>query len=302
MAMKHVRPDSPVATPSPIEPHPLRPADVERLRLDGHPRLAPEEAVALLVERPAGSCWIPATGEFILVTPWRHRSELATVHTFGAFANEDLLLHAAMTNVRDTGGAGFVVVDINETRQPSFYVRHGLHRIEDIVTYEHRRPARLASAAMELDLEFRRVESSDPGLLRDVLDLDHEAFPWFWWNSPEEFCAYLQYPGVEVWAGIRGGEVVAYSGSTLYRRWGHLDRIATRPDLQGGGIGRATLAFTARMMTQRGCRRIALSTQGNNPRSRGLYQRTGFARTPADDYGVFVASYNDTLVYAGMAR
>ncbi len=302
MEMKHPRSSSPVILSSAIEPQSLRPADVERLHLDSHPRLAPEEALALLAERPGASFWIPATGEFVLVTPWRHRFELATVHTFGAFANEDRLLNASMAHARDTGSAGFVVVDINETRQPSFYVRHGLRRIEDIVTYEHRRPARLASAAVESGLEFRRVESSDPGLLREVLDLDHEAFPWFWWNSPEEFRAYLQYPGVEVWAGIRGGDVVAYSGSTRYRRWGHLDRIATRPDLQGGGIGRAALTFAARMMMRRGCRRIALSTQGNNGRSRGLYDGTGFVRTPMDDYGVFVAPYNDSLVYAGMTR
>jgi GNAT superfamily N-acetyltransferase len=132
--------------------------------------------------------------------------------------------------------------------------------------------------------------------------LDNIAFPWFWWNSPEEFDAYLDYPGVEIWAGIREHEVVAYVGTTHYRSWAHLDRIATRPDLQGTGIGRAALTFAVKTMVGGGSRRIALSTQGNNSRSRALYQRSGFVRTPADDYSVFVAVFNESLVRAGIER
>lgn len=292
----------PAVVLSAMEPRQLWPADVPHLYLDSHPRLTAGEATRLLAERPGASFWIPASGEFVLVTPWRHRAELVTVHTFGAFANEDVLLNAAMTYAKENGMAGFVVVNINETRRPSFYVRHGLRRFEQIVTYEHRRPSRLASAWTGADLQFRRVDGRDEGVLRDVLELDHAAFPWFWWNSPEEFHAYLQYPGVEVWATVRQHEVVAYFGSTNYRRWGHLDRIATRPELQGTGIGRATLSFAAKVMTERGCRRLALSTQGNNAHSRGMYQRSGFVRTPVDDYCVFVAPYNESLVYSGMTR
>lgn len=285
-----------------LEPQRLWPADVPRLHLESHPRLAADEAVRLIAARPGASFWIPGTGEFIIVTPWRHRSELVTVQTFGAFANEDALLNAAMAHAQDQELAGFVVVDINETRRPSFYVRHGLRCIEDIVTYEHRRPSRLALMKVLPGLEFRRLNAADPGLLEDVLELDHAAFPWFWWNSTEEFRAYLDYPGVEVWAGLRNNDVVAYIGSTHYLRWGHLDRIATRPELQGEGIGRAALSFAAKLMLERGCRRLALSTQGNNERSRGIYQRSGFVRTPNDDYGVFVAPYDEPRIFAGMTR
>jgi len=299
---RHQEPGHPAVASPFLEPQQLWPVDVPRLHLDSHPRLTAAEAAVVLDKRPGASFWIPGTGEFILVTPWRHRAELVTVHTFGAFANEGVLLDAAMTYSRDQGSAGFVVVDINETRRPSFYVRHGLIRIEDIVTYEHRRPSRLASMISDARLDFRRVDSGDSGLLQDVLDLDHATFPWFWWNSVEEFRAYLDYPGVDVWAGIRNHDVVAYFGSTHYLRWGHLDRIATRPELQGAGIGRATLSFAASVMLERGCRRLALSTQGNNGRSRGLYQRSGFVRTPNDDYGIFVSPYDESLVYAGMTR
>ena len=285
-----------------IEPRQLWPADVSRLHLSNHPRLSSAEAASLLLESPGSSFWIPTTSEFILVTPWRHRSELVTVHTYGAFANEDMLLHAAMEFAREQGRAGFVVVDINETRRPGFYARHGLERFEEIVTYEHRRPFSLASGAIPNAVEFRRVVGFDLDLLRAVQELDNIAFPWFWWNSPEEFDAYLDYPGVEIWAGIREHEVVTYVGTTHYRSWAHLDRIATRPDLQGTGIGRAALTFAVKTMVEGGGRRVALSTQGNNSRSRGLYQRSGFVRTPADDYSVFVAVFNESLIYADYER
>ncbi len=285
-----------------LVPVQLAPADVPMLRLDDHPRATAAEALALLAERPGASFWIPATGEFLLVGRWRHRAELCTVHTFGAFANEPVLMDAVMAHARQSGQAGLVVVDINETRQPVFYMRHGLRRIEDIVTYEHRRPSRLFAAPLRVQIEYRRVDGADRGLLAGVLALDHAAFPWFWRNSREEFQAYFDYPGVEVWAGLRDHEVVAYVGSTHYLRWGHVDRIATRPDLQGTGIGRAMLARAAEVMLERGCRRLALSTQHDNLRSRDLYQRSGFTRTPQDDYGIFVAPFDESLIYAGMAR
>jgi ribosomal protein S18 acetylase RimI-like enzyme len=286
-------------TSATLLPRPLRPGDIDRLYLDGHPRIGGEEAAGLLMRSPGSSFWIPETSEFIIVTPWRHRPDLVTVHTFGAFANEDALLAAAMDHARGMGLAGFVIVDLSETRHPSFYERHGLLRYEEIVTYEHRRPDRVALDAGNRGLDFQQVTEADRDLRDAVLALDHAAFPWFWWNSGAEFDTYLDYPGVEIWAGIRDHDVVSYAGITQYRRWSHLDRIATRPGDQGTGVGRATLAFAMERMVQRGGRRIALSTQGNNMRSRRLYDRAGFVRTPFDDYSIFVAPFDEARIFAG---
>lgn len=283
------------------EPLPLRVEDVGYLRLENHSRLTPAEAIDIVRLRPGGSFWIPDTGEFMLVAPWRHRPELTAVHTSGAFANEDALMRAAIEGARKQGAAGFVMVDMCEVRHPRFYARHGLRRLEDIVTFNHRRPASLAAAAISDEIEFVRVDGSDSGLLREVRDLDWTTFPWFWWNGAEEFEAYLKIPDVELWAGVLNDRVVTYSGTTRYRRWAHLDRIATHPALRGRGYGRATLIFAVRSMVRQGCREIVLSTQGNNPRSRRLYQQTGFVRTPADDYSIFVAPFDESLVFGGMA-
>jgi GNAT superfamily N-acetyltransferase len=282
----------------PDAPRQLWPEDIERLYLEHHPRVDDDEAMEIVSRSPGSSFWLPATSEFILITPWRHRSELVTIHTLGAFANEDVLMRATMEHARVAGTAGFVVVDVNELRHSSFYARFGLEPFEKIITYEHRHPSHMPEID-DAGIEFRPITSVDRAKMQELIALDHASFPWFWWNSPEEFSVYLDHPGVEIWAGFHKDELVSYAGTTLYRRWGHLDRIATRPDLQGTGIGRATLAFALRRLVQRGGRRVALSTQADNVRSRALYEKMGFAHTPADDYSVFLAVFRPELISSG---
>jgi GNAT superfamily N-acetyltransferase len=286
--MNHATP-APAASSSPsVELRQLWPADVGRLRLEHHPRVDAAEAAALLVEAPGASFWIPDTAEFLLVTPWRRRQDLVTIHTFGAFSHERHLVERVAQQAASHGRAGLVLVDVNESRRPAFYARHRFERLEDLVTYTHRAPMQLAAAMRDPAVQFQLVELHTPELLDAVEALDHAAFPWFWWNSREEFLASLADPAVEVWAGLLGQDVVSYVAMTSYHRWGHLDRIATCPELEGRGIGRASLAFAAGRLTRLGARQVALSTQGRNERSRELYHRAGFERTPRDDYSVYV--------------
>lgn len=269
----------------------LWPADMARLQLNEHSRLDEANAAALVVESPGSSFWIPETGEFLIVTPWRHRSDIVTIHTSGAFAHEAVLMEAVIEHAAGAGHAALVVVDINESRHPAFYARHGLMKLEDIVTYEHRQPAQLGTTEHREVLDFRQVTPADGATRSILLDLDHEAFPWLWRNSPSEFESYLRFPGVEVWIGYSGGEAVCYAGFTHYHRWGHLDRIATVPDHQGKGFGRQMLRMAVQRMVARGAYRVALSTQGVNAPSRKLYADAGFSRTPEDDYAIFAAVF-----------
>ncbi len=278
-------------------PRQLWPADVSRLRLEGHPRVDAADAAALLTLLPGASYWLPQTHEFILVVPWRHRTELITVHAFGAYANEFDLVESVAAQAEADGRAGLVLTDIHETRPAGFYARHRFDKLEEIVTYCHRNPARLARMETRSDLDFVRLNSPNSPLRREVIALDHAAFPWFWWNSPDEFTAYIRIPAVEVWAGLLDGEVVSYAGITNYRRWGHLDRIATLPSLQGQRIAQATMAFAARRMVEQGGRQIVLSTQGANERSRTLYDQSGFQHTPSDDYLVYVREIDSARVH-----
>lgn len=270
----------------------LWPADISRLRLADHPRLDGAEAAALVIQSPGSSFWVPETGEFLLVTPWRHRSDIITIHTFGAFAHEPELMRAVIDHGRQAGYAALVVVDLNETRHPAFYTRHGLVKIEEIVTYEHRRLGNIMPPDIPSYLAFTKVDANDRTTMDALLELDHETFPWLWRNSPAEFESYLRFPGVEVWLGENGDDAVSYVGFTNYRGWGHLDRIATNPRYQGRGYGRLALHMGVRRMVEQGARRIGLSTQGENARSRTLYTGTGFNRTREDDYAIFAVVFD----------
>lgn len=270
----------------------LWPSDISRLRLADHPRLDEADAAALVIQSPGSSFWMPETGEFLLVTPWRHRPDIITIHTFGAYAHEPELMRTVIDHGRQAGYAALVIVDLDETRQPAFYTRHGMVKVEEIVTFEHRHPGHIAPPESPSDLAFTRVGSGDRPMFTALLELDREAFPWLWRNSPAEFESYLRFPGVEVWLAQTGNDTVSYVGFTNYRGYGHLDRIATHPRFQGRGHGRLALHMAVRRMVGLGARRVGLSTQGENARSRSLYIRTGFDRTREDDYAIFAAVFD----------
>jgi ribosomal protein S18 acetylase RimI-like enzyme len=282
-----------------LPPQPFSVSDLRRIRFDLHPRLAIEESERVLLERPGASFWLPDSEEFILVEAWRHRTEMSAIHAFGAFANEDLLMQAVLDAARQAGQAAMVVVDLHETRSPSFLKRHGFHVAEEIVTYAHSDLQSVVEAEHSPRMTFERVAIEKAELLDAVLVVDHAAFPWFWWNSREEFLQYIGLPRVEVWAGRLDGRVVAYAGMTRYFGWAHLDRIATLPMVQGQGFGREMLLQMMHEAALRGAKSLALSTQRLNQQSRHLYARTGFLPTPRDDYSIHIASFDDALVLEG---
>lgn len=265
----------------------LTPADIGNLSIRNHPRLNDGDAEALVIQAPGLSMWHPESREFVLVTPWRHRRDIPTVHVSSAFRHEDALLSASIRAAEEQGKAAFVMLELQEIRRPSFYQRNGLERLESIVTYEMRQPQAFLRTIPSRRQEFVQLDWRSGELGKTVIDLDHAAFPWLWWNSAEEFTSYISLPNIEVWAGMHDGEVVSYVGFTHFRGWSHLDRIAIRPDTQGQGFGREALHFTVERMVNAGARRIGLSTQGTNARSRRLYERIGFRETPEHHYDVY---------------
>jgi ribosomal protein S18 acetylase RimI-like enzyme len=265
----------------------LTPADIPRLTLRNHPRLRPGDAESLVIQAPGLSKWHPESGEFVLVTPWRHREDIPSVNVLSAFRHEDALLSAAIGSARESGAAAFVLLDAYEIRRPAFYSRNRLERLETILTYEHRAPAQLIQDVVPQRQEFEPWFGADDEMFDDLIALDHAAFPWLWHNSRQEFAAYVRMPFVEVWVGRLEGRVTSYLGMTHFRRWSHLDRIAILPDVQGQGLGRETLRFAVSRMMQMGVDRVGLSTQRNNLRSRQMYENSGFIETPELNYDVF---------------
>lgn len=272
--------------------------DVPRLIPSGNPRIDTDDLRALLATSPHQSFWMPESGEFVLVVPWRNRVELPSIHTLWSFRNDGPLIQAAATAAASQDAAALVMLETGERRRPAFYHQHGFSRIEIIRTYEHVEPRVLARQHDPGSQRFVRVSIDQPAMLAAVQALDHAAFPWFWWNSPDEFATYLRMRDVEVWAGIRDDAVVSYIGFTSYRQWAHLDRIAVAPGAQGRGVGRSAVAFAATRMVEQGARHIGLSTQSANRVSRRMYESLGFRHTRQSDYDVFGIVMDADRVFA----
>jgi ribosomal protein S18 acetylase RimI-like enzyme len=265
----------------------LTPGDLRHLHLRDHPRLRPGDAESLVIQAPGLSKWHPASGEFVLVTPWRHRPEIPSVNVISAFQHEDALLAASISEAEEHGAAAFVLMDAFEIRRPLFYERNNLVKLQSILTYEHRTPTDLLRDAPPVRQHFEPWFGADDKVLDDLVALDNTAFPWLWWNTRAEFIAYARMPFVEIWVGRVDGRVMSYIGVTHFRRWSHLDRIAILPDVQGQGLGRETLRFAVSRMMEMGAERVGLSTQKNNHRSRQMYEHSGFRETPELNYDIF---------------
>lgn len=259
---------------------------VSRLRLGWSSRFDREDVGRLVFENPGLSLWIPDSGEYVVGGPWRHRSEIASVMEMVARNGAVPLLKAISIAAAEAGKRLIIASEHHESRQNAFYLSAGYELVEEIVIYELTRFG--TEVAETSTLQFETVDLRDPAVFRELLTLDHQSFPWLWWNSREEFKNYAESFGVNIYLGRdEERKPVSYLGVTRFRNWGHLDRIAVDPTLQGRGYGWQSLDWAVRSLMQSGARRIGLSTQARNVRSRRLYERYGFQRVPAQDYALF---------------
>jgi len=264
----------------------LKAADARELRLPWDARLSRHEIEQVVRLYPRLSVWNPSTGEYLVAGPWRHRAEIATVVEVSGGASAAELYRGFLAQAGCEGMQLALVSEYSERRKEEFYVKVGMAQLEQIIVYEigSLRPPR----HRPLDLRFQQVTAGTPELQAQLLALDHRAFPWLWWNSSAELDQYLGSAGVSIWlAHDQNGVPIAYVGTTLLRSWGHLDRIAVDPTLQGQGLGRKALDFAIATLISQGARRVALSTQANNTASRALYEKFGFRRTPGHDYRIY---------------
>jgi ribosomal protein S18 acetylase RimI-like enzyme len=264
----------------------LAPDDVSRLRLPWDGRFSQSELEQIAAARPSYSVWNRRTGEFLVGGRWRHRGEIATILEIGATGGAIDLFDAWGELCVERGVQLLVASEQAERRKREFYDRARFDLIEEIIIYElaRVRPGELQIAG----LQFEPFQPTDRAQFADLLALDHQAFPWLWWNCEDEFQQYAGSPGVSIDLGRDvDGRAIAYVGMTRYRSWGHLDRIAVAPDLQGRGMGRMALDYAVNALARSGAKRVGLSTQARNTRSRRLYESYGFRRAPSNDYRLY---------------
>lgn len=263
----------------------LTPEDVDSLRFGFWSRVSNEDVKRTLRSYPGRSVWLPNSLEYAIVSPWRHREEIANVQELSAVRHPAAMLDAVVQRARQLETAVVISIEIDEMRKPSFYERAGFRLLEEVVTFDF--DCRQPVPPVGSSLRFRLADLSHKVDLDLLLELDHASFPWLWWNNEAEFHAYARAPGVEVLIGYDGARPVSYLGITAYLGWGHLDRIAVTPGSQGRGFGAQSLAVAIERLKQTGAKRIGLSTQRKNERSQRLYERFGFRRAKEHDYRLY---------------
>lgn len=275
------------ATTASCDVRTLTPGDVPHLRLGLRSMIDSHEVLGVLRRHPGRSVWEANGREFAVIAPWRHREDISSLHRWAAVRSASALLQGAAERCRVAGDDLLLVMELEDVRSARFYERAGFELLQEVITYE------LTGRATPVEpshvLSFTQVSGDDLAGLRQLLGLDHAAFPWLWRNSAAEFTTYLRTSGVTVYVGYDGDDPVAYVGVTAFRGWGHLDRIAVDPRRQGRGIGLATLQFAISTLAANGARRFALSTQDDNKRSQRMYERFGFQRSDAHDYRLYGA-------------
>lgn len=265
---------------------PLRIEDIPELRLGWSSRYDRYELEQILRYGSGTALWSPETREYVIGGPWRHRPEVLSILELSARARAAGLLDELANTAERNGKRLVIASEHQEVRNRAFYQNAGYDLIEEILVYQL---PRISSREPDLaGMRFEQVSIDDDQALTELLALDHAAFPWLWWNSVEEFVNYGTSPGVDLYLGRdETGRPVSYIGVTSFRSWGHLDRIAVAPDLQGRGYGLRTLDWAVYVLAREGARRLALSTQGGNQRSRQLYERYGFRRSSGQDYNLY---------------
>ncbi|MCO5175430.1 MAG: GNAT family N-acetyltransferase [Thermomicrobiales bacterium] len=264
----------------------LTPDAVPQLRVSWHSRFTTAELTELARAQPSLSVWNQRTGEFLVGGRWRNRRDVASVAEIAATSGAIDLIDAFCTVAQQHGIALAVASEQVERRRTAFYVGARFEPIEDIIIYEMSRVR--ARAPRSGDLRFVPLQIENLVMLEELIRLDNAAFPWLWWNSEDEFREYASAPGVEIQVGYdESRRAVAYVGTTRFRNWGHLDRIAVNPEIQGRGLGRVALDFAVSSLASAGASRVGLSTQSRNVRSRALYESYGFHRSSSHDYRVF---------------
>lgn len=267
--------------------HLLTPGDARDLRLPWLSRFSSATLSRHISTYPNMALWVPQTGEYVASEPWRNRDDIANIVEVTARRGKAQLVRSLVDLLRSDGYRLALLSTEAWKDQTRLYMDLGFDKIESIVFFEMPLTAgnrvrdegvapNPAPYSLLPTLQFSLATLSD---LDTLMEIDHDSFPWLWWNSRIEFKLYLQMAGVLAYLAYYEGEPVGYASFTIYQGWAHLDRLAVTAKRQGRKFGAAQLAYALQIMAQKGANSVALSTQATNVLSHRLYKGFGFHQT-----------------------
>lgn len=258
---------------------PLLPENVEQLKLGWNSYFRERTLEQHLREQPGLSFQVEGTKEYIIGDYWRHRQDIGYIVEVGGRRFRTSLVSTLLNTFRSLGCRLVIVSQQEQVDNLRFYREFGFKPIERVIYYELRR--------LDQHYDVRPVDivPYTDDKFDELVALDNQAFPWLWWNNAEEFEFYIAFPNVQLYLAMDVGKLVGYFSCSLYRGWGHLDRLAVAPEAQGKGFGAAQLAAAVYLLHDHNMKRMTLTTQEENSRSRKLYESFGFLR-PGGDYWI----------------
>jgi ribosomal protein S18 acetylase RimI-like enzyme len=262
---------------------PLTPEQVRELHLGWNSHFTHDTLREHLSYFPDYSLRVAGSNEFIVGDVWRKRENIGQILETKASYNRLFLVNALVEEFGKRGFGAVVVGSDEQSNYLRFYKEIGFSELERIVYYE--KPNMFTALEYESD-EIKLVPFSSDRLV-DLVAVDHASFPWLWWNDLPELSFYTVQGDVTVYLAYLNDKPVGYFGYTLYdEQWGHLDRLAVVPGMQGKHMGAYMLTFAIKDMARKGARRVTLSTQNNNIQSQKLYEGFGFQRVRNLEYSL----------------
>ncbi len=119
-----------------------------------------------------------------------------------------------------------------------------------------------------------------------VVEVDLDAFGWFWHNTLDSLRrAFSQSVSATVAEDDSG--VIGYQLSTGNPLGAHLARLGVKAEAQGRGVGSALVSGMIQSLDPNQLNRLSVNTQSDNAASLSLYKKLGFVRT-GEQFPVFV--------------
>ncbi|HST03108.1 MAG TPA: GNAT family N-acetyltransferase [Chloroflexia bacterium] len=284
-----------IANPQPTikEPRPdievLTLQTLRDLRLPWLSKFDHASLAGYISENPGLSLRVSTGNEYILGEKWRGRTDIANIVEIAARRNKRALVEEWVERLSRDKGVALLLVNQEAWHEDSrLFEQLGFSLIEKIIFLERGLPSHFDWQAYSAEqglpvLSFERATVAD---VDPLLLVDHQSFPWLWWNSRDELGTYMSMPDVHVFLAKLANEPIGYASFTMYSGWAHLDRLAVEQGVQGRGYGAAQLAHALGTMIVLGARSVSLSTQEHNTQSQRLYSRFGF-RIGRDAMGLY---------------
>lgn len=197
------------------------------------------------------------------------------------------LWQALRHDLKESGIRELAVLIIEPWVEP-YFRQWGFQPLNTVISMRRSQPS-ITDYPPPEGFTLRQVHKSDiPAIAR----LDSRAFESVWQYSENtlDFAWGECFLFTMIEAGNR---VLGYQMSTLEGTQGHLARLAVDPASQGNGLGKVLVGDAIAYMEEHAdITSITVNTQGDNIRSKRLYERFGF-RISAPDVEIWTVSLED---------